>query len=195
MEEWKNIEGYEGLYQISSYGRVKSVERVVEYIYKGKKRSRFAKEKLLKYGEVKRGYLYVCLWNNGEYKCLFVHKLVAKAFVPNPNDYNVVHHIDHNPKNNRVENLIWMTNEQHYLEHLNERGEAVRNSKSITVYQYTLNRKLVAVWKSASEAAKTLGLEKSAISSCCRGGFYCKSRNKWVNRIQYKGYIWSYKPL
>lgn len=74
-------------------------------------------------------------------------------------------------------------------------AEAARERFSKTVYQYTLDGKLVAVWKSAKEAARQLGLTQSNISACCNGGFFHKTRNKWVNRKQYNGYIWSYVPL
>lgn len=192
MELWRDIQGYEGLYQVSNYGRVRSLERTI--IDKNGRKMWF-KGKILKYGKTKKGYLYVCLCNNGDTYCPYIHKLVAQEFIPNPNNYDVVHHIDHDPTNNRVENLVWMKSEQHYLEHMDERGEAVKESKSIPVYQYTLDRKYVREWESASEAAKTLGLSKSDISACCRGGFFSKTRNKWVNRTQAYNYIWSFVKL
>ena len=72
-------------------------------------------------------------------------------------------------------------------------AEAARERFSKTVYQYTLDGKLVAVWKSAKEAAKQLVFSQGNISNCCNGGFYRKGI--WVNRKQYNGYIWSYVPL
>lgn len=72
-------------------------------------------------------------------------------------------------------------------------AEAARERFSKTVYQYTLDGKLVAVWKSARKAAKQLGFSQGNISNCCNGGFYRKGI--WVNRKQYNGYIWSYVPL
>lgn len=72
-------------------------------------------------------------------------------------------------------------------------AEAARERFSKTVYQYTLDGKLVAIWESARKAAKQLGFSQGNISNCCNGGFYRKG--KWVNRKQYNGYIWSYVPL
>ena len=76
-------------------------------------------------------------------------------------------------------------------------SEGLRNhpDKSKQIYQYSLNNELIAVWPSAKEAARTLHFSQGNISNCCNGGFYSKQRNKWVNRIQYNGYKWSYEPL
>lgn len=168
MEEWKDIEGYEGLYQVSSYGRVKSLN------YNHTK-----KEKRLKPTDDKK-YPQINLCINGLKRNCDIHKLVAAAFIPNPNNYEIVHHIDHNRQNNVVENLMWMSKEEHDKVHSKERGE----KQEKRVYQYTLDGKLVAVWKSAKEAEKQLGFAQSHISSCCNGKLK-----------QYKGYIWSFAPL
>ena len=76
-------------------------------------------------------------------------------------------------------------------------SEAMRNNPktSMPIYQYTLDGKLVAVYPSAREAARELGYSQGNISLCCNGGFYSKARGKWINRIQYNGYKWSYVPL
>lgn len=67
--------------------------------------------------------------------------------------------------------------------------------KSKTVYQYTLDKNLVKIYPSTREAARQTGYNQANIWSCCTGGFFSKKRNKWINRIQYNGYIWSYKPI
>ena len=173
MEIWRDVPGYEGLYQVSNYGRVKSLN----YKCTGK-------ERILKTSIGGSDHLKVTLSKNGKGKHIYVHILIAVAFIPNPHNYNVVHHIDHNPLNNRVENLIWINHKRHIIEH-----------KGKIVYQYTLDGELVAVWETASEAAKLLGYNLTEIAHCCNGGYFDKSRNKWHKRETYKGYIWSYIPL
>ena len=102
QEEWRDIKDYEGLYMISSYGRVKSLGRWVNYKNKGKK---WQEGKILKPLVKKGGYLHVGLWKNGKLKFFTVHRLVAQAFIPNPNNLPQVNHKDENKENNFVKNL------------------------------------------------------------------------------------------
>ena len=98
MEEWKDIKGYEGKYQISNKGRVKSLN------YK-----RTGKEKILKLSSDINGYKKITLCKNSKQKTYLIHKLVAEAFLPNPDNLPVVNHKDENKLNNNVENLEWCT--------------------------------------------------------------------------------------
>ena len=98
VEEWRDIKGYEGLYQVSSLGRVKSLN------YNHTK-----KEKVLDFKPNKYGYKVTYLYNNNERKPYSVHRLVAEAFIPNPNNYKEVNHKDENKSNNCVDNLEWCT--------------------------------------------------------------------------------------
>lgn len=98
MEEvWKDIEGYEGLYQISNLGRVKSFHRDSEIIMKQTLQS---------------GYLKISLLKENKYKTYSVHRLVAQAFIPNPGNKPQVNHIDEDKTNNRIDNLNWMTSKE-----------------------------------------------------------------------------------
>ena len=106
MEEWRYIEGYEGLYQVSNEGRIKSLNR--EIVYKDG-RKKILPEKILHNFLSDLGYYHVMLSKNGIPKRYKVHRLVAKAFIPNPNDLPIINHKDENPKNNTVENLEWCT--------------------------------------------------------------------------------------
>ena len=103
MEEiWKPIEGYEGLYEVSSYGRIKSLER-----YRSNNGGiQLIKERIMKPLDY-NGYKNVLLWKNGSKKKEYVHRLVAKAFLSNPDNLKEVNHKDENPSNNMVENLEW----------------------------------------------------------------------------------------
>ena len=167
MEFWRDIEGYEGLYQVSNYGRVKSLGRVVAW----KNTTRTIKEKILRQ-QCSNNRLYVRLCDN-EQNWFEVHRLVATAFIPNPRGYDVVHHIDHNPRNNRVENLIWMDGSEHHAMHNVE-------DKSKTVYQYTMDGELVKVWDSSNEGGRN-GFNQARVCLCCVG----KAKT-------HKGYKWSY---
>lgn len=99
-EIWKDILGYEGLYQVSSYGRVRSLDRYDE-------RNRFLRGRILKLHTLRRGYLDVRLCSNGKVKSFLVHRLVAEIFIPNPDNLPQVNHRDENPSNDNVDNLEW----------------------------------------------------------------------------------------
>lgn len=106
-EIWKDIEGYEGLYQISNLGRVKSLEKYVNTAIKNNTKVK-RKEQILKQYN-KNGYLQVTLTHNNKRKYFGVHRLVANAFIPNLNNYPQVNHKDENTLNNCVDNLEWCT--------------------------------------------------------------------------------------
>lgn len=108
MEEFRNVHGYEGLYEISNTGIVRSVERKVET----SKGIRIYKSKILNPGIQKSGYLYVTLSKEGKSRTFRVHRLVAEAFIPNPNNLSDVDHIDENKNNNSVENLRWLSHKE-----------------------------------------------------------------------------------
>lgn len=122
MEIWRDIKGYEGLYQVSNEGRVKSLERDIEVmnILFGSQ-IRHLKEKYIKPKVNSNNRLQVRLCKDGVKEQKQIHVIVAEAFIPNPNECDVVHHIDHNPQNNSVDNLIWMSKEEHSAMHSTER--------------------------------------------------------------------------
>lgn len=100
MEEvWKDVVGYEGLYQVSNLGRVKSLSRLVD---KGKYGTIYTKERILKNQKVNVNYLFVILSKDGKHKNMTVHRLMAKAFLPNPENLSDVNHKDENPSNNFI---------------------------------------------------------------------------------------------
>ena len=169
MEIWIDIKGYEGIYQVSNEGRVKSLSNEAT-----------RKEKILRQDKSNR-YSVVELSCSGIGKPCLVHHLVAEAFVPNPNGYTVVHHINHIKTDNRAENLEWMDEEEHRKIHGLEKKQ---------IYQYTIDGKFVRVWDSIYEAAKVLGVSSGNIGNCCIGGYYHKG--KWHNRETCGGYRWSY---
>ena len=154
MELWRNIKGYEGLYQISNYGNIKNL--VTNKILKAQKQ-RYCK-----------AYLY----KNKQRKCYGVHRLVAEAFIPNMANKPEINHIDGNKLNNNVSNLEWVTrkeNEQHAVKMgLHSYKEAIEKTskKVIAINNYT-NETLK--FKSLSDAGRHLKINISNICNCCKG--------------------------
>lgn len=118
QEIWKDIEGYEGCYQVSNLGRVKSLK--------------FGKEKILTPTINSRGYYHTCLRKDGRSVTVYIHRIVAKAFLPNPDNLPLINHKDEDKTNNRVDNLEWCS--VYYNLHY---GSAIENLiKSIKKHPY-----------------------------------------------------------
>ena len=105
-EIWKDVQGYEGIYQVSNFGRVKSLGRFVDRLASG---HCWQKERILKPNKTKYGYLNVILSKKGKTKTFSVHRLVAVAFIPNPENKPQIDHINADKTNNTVNNLRWVT--------------------------------------------------------------------------------------
>ena len=104
-EVWKDIKNYEGCYQVSNLGKVRSVDRQVK-TFNG---TRTTTGQILKPLKTNRNYFRVCLKKNQKNNYKLIHRLVAEAFIPNPNNYSIINHKDNNPLNNCVDNLEWCT--------------------------------------------------------------------------------------
>ena len=124
--EWKDIVGYEGHYQVSNTGKIRSVDRYIKDRRLGK---RFAKGYILKPELSKNGYLYVNLNKDGKIKHCTVHRIVAQAFIPNPYNLPCVNHKDENRGNNNADNLEWITNIGN-LKYSNVWAKGVQNRRS-----------------------------------------------------------------
>ena len=182
MEEiWKDIKNYEGIYQVSNMGRIKSVERYMLNRWgNGFKKWR---EKIKIQTLSKNGYYTVRLSNNGKDKGYSTHRLVAEAFVPNPENKPCVDHINTDRTDNRAENLRWCTNKENQNNPLTKIKMKRNKSKAKPIIQLTKTNELVQKWESASQVQRDLGYNKSAISSCCRGA---KSKTAY-------GYKWGFE--
>ena len=168
-EYWKPVVGYEGLYEVSNWGRVKSLK--------------FGKEKILKQS-IRHGYYSVGLSKNGIVKTYQVHRLVAEAFIDNTDNLTQVNHKDENKLNNNVDNLEWCSvlyNNTYNERHKKIAEKNINGKKSKPVLQYTLDGEFVREWESTREAGRN-GYQQICISKCCRG----------INK-QHKGFIWKYK--
>lgn len=152
-EVWKDIEGYEGYYQVSNLGRVKSLDRIVEY-KDGKKC--LHKSKLLVGTDNGRGYLMVNLRKDGTRKSFLIHRLVAEAFIPNFDNKLTVDHINRDRADNRVENLRWATQL--------EQADNMDNKKPIVA----IKGETILYFESAKQAEK-YGFNPPTICACCRG--------------------------
>lgn len=169
-EVFKDVLGYEGLYQVSNFGRVKSLKRK-NVFYCGLKKEyleRPVKEKILNFSKSNRGYLQVCLTKNGKYKTYTVHRLVAKAFIDNPLNKKTVNHIDGNKLNNCVYNLEWATSSEN-TKHAFDNGLSKPHNQR-KVNQYDLENNFIKTWNSITDFLKEKGLNKknSGITSCCK---------------------------
>ena len=161
-EEWRDIKGYEDLYQVSNLGRVKSLKD-----NKGNYR-----EKILSNSTTTQGYLFVHLYKNGKVKLFTVHRLVAMHFIENSNNYKEVNHKDEDKFNNRVDNLEWCTRKynQNYgtrTQRASEKMKGSKNPRSRKVQCITTGK----VFNYIKEAAEYYNIDKHSISDCCKGKY------------------------
>lgn len=155
-EIWKDIEGYDGKYQVSNLGRVRSVDHITTDVYNGKERKRPFRGKILKQYVLPSGYVsihFVC------YKPLLVHRAVAKAFVPGYFDGAQVNHKDENKQNNRYDNLEWVTPKENanYGNRNKKCQNAANKQHGYVVEQYSTTGELVSTFPSQRAAAKSIG--------------------------------------
>lgn len=158
IEDWRDIKGYEGVYQVSNLGNVRSLN----YRNTGK-------VKLLIPKQQNRGYLHVLLYANGKGKAFLIHRLVADAFLPCSDVSLTVNHIDENLVNNRVDNLEWCSLKQNIGKYVINHPEMKRGRPEDTtpVRQLDMNGNVIRLWKSAAEVRRTLHYNTSSISQCC----------------------------
>ena len=175
-EIWKDIKGYEGLYQISNMGRVKSLSKQ----WVARNGIKHHKEKILKIAIGKRGYYTVNLCKNKIRKSKYVHQLIAEAFIPNPNNWLYINHKDLNKTNNKIENLEWCTHKEN-MQHAWKNSKQLHNRKK-KVYQYSLDNIFIAEYESLHDVDKKFDFDFRNISACCLG----KKHSAY-------GYLWRYR--
>lgn len=171
QEVWKDIKDYEGSYQVSNLGRIKRIA-----LYTNQYKKQWKSNKILNTNHTDlRGYCHVVLCKDGISHCYKVHRLVAQAFIPNPDNLPQINHIDGNKVNNSVDNLEWCTaseNMYHSYRKLHRKSAVAKK-----INQYDLNNNFIKTWLSSAEIEKHLGVNHSNIASCCKnirntaGGF------------------------
>lgn len=187
MEEWRDIEEFEGIYQISNKGRCFSQKS----------------NKMLKPHKYPNGYLFYSFKIKGKQFTRLISRLVAKAWIPNQENKQQVDHINGDKTDNRVENLRWVTQSENMLNPItNEKlrnglknsekskmalrkaTDAAANKNRKRVYMYSLNGELEKIYNSVTDAANECGCFAQNISACCNG-----------KKKQIKGHKWYYNPL
>ena len=182
-EIWKPIVGFEGLYEVSNFGRILSFST-----------SKYSNHKpFIMRQIIQGGYLRINLHKNGKSFYFFVHRLVYEAFksrIPrfehkgkgHGDEMLEINHKDENPLNNRLDNLELVTRTQN-----NKYGNRIKKAATAMskhVYQYTKDLRLVKEWNSTIDCKYLGGYVQGAVASCCRG-----------ERKSHRGFIWSYVPL
>lgn len=190
MEIWKDIEGYEGLYQVSNLGRVKSLSRFID----NKRGGWISKEIFLKHSYDSWGYQQIILTKNNIRKSFKLHRIIAQAFIPNPDNLPQVNHKNEIKDDNRIENLEWCdckynvnygTRNKRSAEKASQRmtgkiGKLHNTSKPII--QLTKNGEFIKEWECSCSVTRQLGYSDSSIRQCCNGNFK-----------QAYGYNWKWK--
>lgn len=166
---WKAVKGYEGYYEVSDRGEVRSLDR---YIYCNDGTIHFIKGRIMRQSERLNkhrggtGYMVVNLRKNHTSFIASVHKLVANAFIPNTYNLPTINHIDGNKHNNAVSNLEWVSYKDNNVHAL---VNNLRKPRGNAIRQYTIDGEFIAEYKSTCEAARQTGLSRCGISHCLNG--------------------------
>lgn len=179
-EIWKDIKGYVGLYQISNLGRVKSLKRIT---VDGKT----IKERILKPGTDKPGYEFIILRKNNKSHNLMIHRLVAEAFIENPNKYSCVNHKDGNKLNNNVSNLEWCTY-SYNLKHAILIGK-VKNQCKITRKVTVKYDEKIVVFETMSDCCKFFGYKKGWLHNQIRKHGCKFNYGKYIIEVHERGVV------
>lgn len=191
-EEWKAIIGLEGLYEVSNYGRVRSLDRVTEQENNGGRAKTRYNGKILRGNADKQGYVRVHCSKNGKGFTVLVHRAVAEAFCHKPDSCDIVNHIDNNPSNNHATNLEWTTYKGN-MQWAAKQGRMHWQPDNLKKAVEALERPVIATdktgheyyFKSQAEAARILGIKSARghIAACCRNDYGYKTAG---------GYSWRY---
>ena len=179
IEEWRDIPNFEGLYLISNLGHVKSVER-----YKRNNAgTQFVNERLRVLSPDKDGYLRVCLSKDGLHYVKSVHRLVAEAFIPNPDNLPVINHKNEDKQDNRAENLEWCTVQYNTMYGTGRIRTSVKQGKAVE--QLDLNDNVIDTFYSMHLASRITGVPQPNIYKVCNGIRRTAGGYKWRYKDEY----------
>jgi len=193
-EEWRAVVGWEGYYMVSSFGRVSSLERTLtlENGRSYKVKPCVLKPNITMHNGIK--YSYICLRRNHDRFVVAIHRIEAIAFLPNPNNYSEVDHIDRNGLNNNIKNLRWcnrsmnMNNEKTKIVH----SASQHNKRQPSLYKPVVqlkNGKVINVFVSICEASKQTGINSGSICSGCKHNRYNVGGYNWMYLSDYKSLV------
>lgn len=180
MEEWKPVRGFEEYYEVSNWGKIRSLDRTI--VFKDGRKRKFYGKILTISAQNNSGYNTVGLHIKGKSKTFLLHRIVAEAFVPNPLGLDEVNHKDENKRNNTASNLEWCT----HAENVNHGNEIERGAdkQRRSFRQLDLNGNLIRVWKGFKQMQRETGFQRKSVYDCCVG-----------KRGSYKGYKWEYEVV
>lgn len=192
-EIWKDIKGYNGVYQVSNFGRIRS--NGFKYLQKSRKGvsfEKYAMPKIISQSYTVEGYLVVGLTKDGKTKQHKVHRIIAEAFIKNPDGKTMINHINGQKDDNRIENLEWCTSKEN-TQHAHATGLCGINGKSKQVAKLDEDGNIVEVYESGLQAAKANGHYNSAsnLTKICRNGRgrWCGVRWKYISLSEYNDFL------
>lgn len=177
-EIWKDIKGFEGVYMVSNLGRVKGLARISSD-------NRDLPDRYLTGSKYSNGYCMVKLSLNGKRVRKSIHRLVAEAFIPNPDGLPMINHKDEDKTNNKADNLEWCDaryNSTYGTCRMRGKETFIKNNSN-TVYQFALDGSFIAEYNTITTAARATGAQESEICACC---------NRYEHSISSGGYIWRF---
>lgn len=167
IEIWKDIEGYEGMYQVSNMGRARSLDRV-----KPNSGGQIAKGHILPHSDNGHGYQFVSLWKFNKGRRFYVHRLVASAFVPNPNNFPIINHKDEDKSNNRYDNLEWCT-QKYNINYGSRKRRAkesfIANGNNRPIDVYDMKGTFLKTVDCSNEVCKEIGINRRGLYLACQG--------------------------
>lgn len=180
-EIWKDIKGYEGLYQVSNLGEIRSLDHttIIRDDKKNRVYERRKKGRILKPFSSKRGYLKVTLTKNKKTKDVKIHRIVATTFLDNPLNKRDINHKNGIKTDNRIVNLEWATHQEN-MQHAFKTG-LISKFKKIKIKQYDIHGKFIKEYESISEASRELNIKIAGLSKSLKSGNH-----------KYKGFLWEY---